>query len=49
MKLTNLGEEFELWKQDFHGVKDNTRRFLEHLCEDKKKTSLVIEEDLFQP
>jgi len=37
MKLTNLGEEFELWKQDFHGVKDNTRRFLEHLCEDKKK------------
>ena len=37
MKLTNLGEEFELWKKDFHGVKDETRRFLEHLLEDKKK------------
>src|SRR3990167_4838480 len=37
MKFTNLGNEFELWKKDFHGVKDETRRFLEHLLEDKKE------------
>ena len=37
MKSVKLGDEFELWKKDFHSVKDNTRRFLEHLCEDKKK------------
>ena len=37
MKLTNLGDEFELWKKDFHGVKDETRRFIEHLLEDKKR------------
>ena len=37
MKLVNLGDEFELWKKDFHGVKDETRRFIGHLLEDKKK------------
>ena len=40
MKLTNLGEEFELWKNDFHNVTDNTRRFLEHLTNNKKQVKL---------
>ncbi len=40
MKLTDLGEEFELWKNDFHNVTDNTRRFLEHLTNNKKQVKL---------
>jgi superfamily II DNA or RNA helicase len=40
VKLTDLGEEFELWKTDFHSVTDNTRRFLEHLTNNKKEFKL---------
>ncbi len=40
MKLTEFGEEFELWKNDFHNVTDNTRRFLEHLTNNKKQVKL---------
>jgi superfamily II DNA or RNA helicase len=40
MKLTDLGEKFELWKTDFHSVTDNTRRFLEHLTSNKKEFKL---------
>ncbi len=41
MKLTNLGKEYELWKQEnFPGVKDITRRFLEHLSDPKKEIKL---------
>lgn len=40
MKLTDLGEEFELWKNDFHNVTDNTKRFLEHLTNSKKEVKL---------
>lgn len=40
MKLTDLGEEYELWKKDFHSVKDETRRFLEHLTDKNKETTL---------
>src|SRR3990167_10113538 len=40
MKLTDLGQDYELWKTDFHSVKDETRRFLEHLTDKKKETKL---------
>ncbi len=40
MKLTDLGQDFEVWKQDFHGVKDETRRFLENLTDSNKETKL---------
>ncbi|MCX5782150.1 MAG: DEAD/DEAH box helicase family protein [Elusimicrobia bacterium] len=40
MKLTDLGQDFELWKIDFHSVKDETRRFLEHLTDKNKETKL---------
>lgn len=33
-------KDFELWKNDFHGVKDETRIFLEHLTDPKKETKL---------
>ncbi len=40
MKLTDLGEDYELWKQDFHNVKDETKRFLEHLTDNNKDAKL---------
>ncbi len=40
MKLTDFGDDFELWKKDFHGVKDETRRFLENLTDQKKEVKL---------
>ncbi len=40
MKITDLGDEYELWKKDFCGVKDKTRRFLENLTDNKKQTKL---------
>lgn len=40
MKLTDLGQDYELWKTDFHSVKDETRRFLEHLTNKNKETKL---------
>lgn len=40
MKLVGLGEDFELWKQDFHNVKDETKRFLENLMDNKKEAIL---------
>ncbi len=42
MKLTDLdkNEDYQLWKTDFHRVKDNTRRFLEHLIDKNKETKL---------
>ncbi|MCL4400693.1 DEAD/DEAH box helicase family protein, partial [Candidatus Parvarchaeota archaeon] len=35
MKLIDLGDDFELWKRDFHNVKDETKRFLENLTDEK--------------
>ncbi|MBI3259253.1 MAG: DEAD/DEAH box helicase family protein, partial [Ignavibacteriae bacterium] len=40
MKLTDLGQDFELWKENFHGVKDETRRFLEHLTNPNRKIKM---------
>src|SRR3989344_2973805 len=40
MKLTELGQDYELWKTDFHSVKDETRRFLENLTDQKKEVKL---------
>jgi len=40
MKLTDFGDDFELWKKDFHGVKDETHRFLENLTDQKKEVKL---------
>ncbi len=40
MKLIDLGDDFKLWKSDFHGVNENTRRFLERLTDAKNPTPL---------
>jgi len=40
MKLVDLGQDFELWKTDFHSVSDETKRFLEHLTSKDKKIKL---------
>ena len=40
MKLVDLGDDFELWKKDFHNVKDETKRFLENLTDEKKGIKL---------
>jgi type III restriction enzyme len=40
MKLIDLGQDYELWKTDYHSVKDETRRFIEHLTDPKKEIKL---------
>lgn len=40
MKLVDLGDDFKLWKKDFHGAKDETKRFLENLTDEKNEIKL---------